>query len=111
MRQLSSVAGSSALRTTPPGHTAAERVLPPSSPTAGSIPLGGSLHDSNALRATTRNYAHRHRWGFFSLLRGSSWSASVRGLPGRPSVRHLDATETAGRFTLFLPSSAALSRD
>ena len=32
-------------------------------------------------------------------------------LPGRPSVRHLDVTETAGRFTLFLPSSAALSRD
>ena len=62
-----------ALRTTPPGDTAAERVLPPSSPTAGSIPQGGgSLHDSDALRATTRNYAHRHRWGFFSLLRGSS---------------------------------------
>ena len=31
-------------------------------------------------------------------------------LSGRPSVRHLDVTETAGRFTLFLPSSAALSR-
>ena len=53
----------------------------------------------------------RPAMGFFSLLRGSSWSASVRGLPGRPSVRHPDATETAGRFTLFLPSSAALSRD
>ena len=30
--------------------------------------------------------------GFFSLLRGSGWSASVRGLPGRPPVRHSDAT-------------------
>ena len=26
-------------------------------------------------------------------------------------MRHPDAMETAGRFTLFLPSSAALSRD
>jgi len=30
--------------------------------------------------------------GFFSLLRGSGWSASVRGLPGRPPVRHSDVT-------------------
>ena len=47
----------------------------------------------------------------------SSWAhpplplSSFSRLPGRPPVRHPGATETAGRFTLFLPSPAALSRD
>ena len=44
--------------------------------------------------------------GLFSLLRGSGWSASVRGLPGRPPVRHPGAT---GRLAVAL-SFSQLSR-